>query len=224
VLATAILPVKRFAEAKRRLGGGLADAERDALIESMLADVLAALSRCRLVDAVIVVTSEPAAVALADAAGAEVVDDAEAGGHPAAAALGVDAAAHAGAACVALVPGDCPLLDPAELDGALERAAPGRVAIVPDRHGTGTNALILAPPDAIAPSFGLGSRERHERLAREAGHEAAIEPIRSLALDLDTPDDLEALRDLLDRDPARAPQTAAALAARFDAAHVSSTR
>ena len=45
---------------------------------------------------------------------------------------------------------------------------------MPDRHGTGTNALLLTPPDVIAPSFGAGSRERHERLAREAGADVRV--------------------------------------------------
>ena len=77
-----------------------------------------------------------------------------------------------GATRVLLVPGDCPALDPAELDELLEDAegvATPDVVVVPDRHGDGTNALLLTPPDAIQPAFGPGSRERHERLAQEAG-------------------------------------------------------
>ena len=65
-----------------------------------------------------------------------------------------------------LVPGDCPALDPGEVSALLAHTAP--VVIVPDRHGTGTNALLLAPPDAIAPSFGPGSFARHAALAGAA--------------------------------------------------------
>jgi 2-phospho-L-lactate guanylyltransferase len=71
------------------------------------------------------------------------------------------------------------------------------VVIVPDRHGTGTNALLLTPPDAIGPSFGPGSRERHEQAAQAAGaHWRVVEP-RSLVLDVDTAEDLAALRVVL---------------------------
>ena len=35
--------------------------------------------------------------------------------------------------------------------------------IVPDRHGTGTNALALDPRGAFEPQFGPGSRARHVR-------------------------------------------------------------
>ena len=41
--------------------------------------------------------------------------------------------------------------------------------VVPDRHGTGTNALLLQPPDVMAPSFGEGSHARHLGNARGAG-------------------------------------------------------
>jgi 2-phospho-L-lactate/phosphoenolpyruvate guanylyltransferase len=85
------------------------------------------------------------------------------------------------------------------------------VAIVPDRHGTGTNALLLCPPDAIGPAFGLRSRERHSARAAARGHQVAIEEVASLGLDLDTPEDLRALAALLAEAPERGPATAAEL-------------
>ena len=74
----------------------------------------------------------------------------------------------------------------------LARAEP--VVIVPDRHGTGTNGLLLTPPAAIAPAFGPGSRERHQAAAKAAGVDHAVVRLASLGLDVDTPDDLAALR------------------------------
>ena len=88
----------------------------------------------------------------------------------------------------------------------------GRVAVVPDRHGAGTNALLMAPADAIGPAFGPGSRERHLDRAARAGYEATLESLESLGLDLDTADDLNALAAVLRVAPERAPATAAALA------------
>ncbi len=86
------------------------------------------------------------------------------------------------------------------------------VTIVPDRHGHGTNGLLLAPPDAIAPSFGPDSRARHERLAREAGAQWRIERPASLLLDIDTGEDLTVLRERLAGERVRAPRTRAVLA------------
>lgn len=215
--ATAIIPVKRFGEAKQRLLEALDRPQRAALVKAMLADVCAAVSACARVERVIVVTGEGRAerIALAQARRVpmpfEVLRDPSDRGHSEAATLGIVRALSHGAECAALLPGDCPLLDPAELDGALERMSAGRVAVVPDRHGTGTNALLLAPADAIGPAFGEGSMARHCDRADRAGHAVAVERLPSLALDLDTPDDLSALVAALAERPARAPATAAEL-------------
>jgi 2-phospho-L-lactate/phosphoenolpyruvate guanylyltransferase len=196
----AVLPVKRFAEAKQRLGETLRAGTRRALTEAMLTDVLTALRRAKRVDRVVVVTSEHGADALARAHNADTIPDPDEPGHSPAAAHGVRWALEHGARRVLLVPGDCPTLDPLEIDDLL-LAHPGsdtRVTIVPDRHGTGTNALVLTPPDAIAPSFGAGSRARHEAAAEAAGAEWRIAEPPSLVLDVDTTDDLAALRAALD--------------------------
>jgi 2-phospho-L-lactate guanylyltransferase len=97
-----------------------------------------------------------------------------------------------------LVPSDCPALDPAALDWLIEQGANTRsVLIVPDRHGTGTNGLLLTPPGALAPAFGPGSRERHVDNARAAQVAFEVVEVPSLALDVDTADDLTALQETL---------------------------
>jgi 2-phospho-L-lactate guanylyltransferase len=211
VKATAILPVKRFAAAKQRLATGI-DAERRLhLVESMLRDVLEAIASARMVERTIVVTGEPAAAPIAEALGATVVSDPGDEGQSEAALLGIERARAAGAGCVALLPGDCPLLDPRDLDRLLTGVPDPYVAIVPDRHGTGTNALVLVPPDAIGPAFGEGSCERHVEAARAAGVPHGVERIDSLGLDLDTPADIVALTRELEADRGAAPATARAL-------------
>jgi 2-phospho-L-lactate/phosphoenolpyruvate guanylyltransferase len=198
----AILPVKRFEDAKERLRGALAPSARRALARAMVHDVLDALDRVRGIARIVVVTAEESVRALAAARGDAVIDDRYETGQSTAAALGIERAGRAGAEQVLLVPGDCPALWPEEVDGMLRRHARGSgVVLVPDRHGTGTNGLLLAPPDAIAPSFGEGSRRRHLREAVEAGYTPAIEPLVSLGLDVDTPADLEALEAALARIP-----------------------
>jgi 2-phospho-L-lactate guanylyltransferase len=191
----AILPVKRFERAKQRLGGTLSDGSRWALAEAMVTDVLVALRRSKAVDHVLVVTCEPRAESLAIGWGADVIADPQERSHSNAATLGIRAAVDRGATRVLLVPGDCPSLDPHEVDELLSDG-PG-VKVVPDRHGTGTNALVLDPPEAIAPGFGPGSCERHVDRAREEGVHWEIHHTPSLTLDVDTGEDLEALQDAL---------------------------
>ena len=236
--AIAVIPVKRFAAAKRRLTTSIDDERREALVAAMLEDVLEAIGEARSIARTIVVSDEPRAAAVAAAHGAEVVPDPgadtgpgesersdpapagradaerseeEGGSHSNAALAGIARAEELGATCVVLLPGDCPLLEPRELDRLLTGLPASYVAIVPDRHGSGTNALALAPPRAIRPAFGEGSCARHLAAAREAGVPFAVEELASLALDLDTPADLVALtRALADR-PAGARRTAKAL-------------
>jgi len=196
----AILPVKTFGRAKQRLTGAFSD--RPALAAAMVADVLATLTAIDAIDHVIVVTAERDAADIARSAGARVVHDPVEAGQSAAALLGI---AEAAAERVLLVPGDCPSLDAGEVRTLLAHTAP--VVIVPDRHGTGTNALLLTPPDVMAPAFGEGSFARHAVLARTAGCEPKVVKIPSLGLDVDTPEDLAALR----RAPGIGPRTRALL-------------
>jgi 2-phospho-L-lactate guanylyltransferase len=209
----AILPVKRFDDAKQRLRAALAPTARRALARAMVHDVLDALERVRGIERIVVVTAEHSVLALAAARGDVVVEETREAGQSAAAALGIEVAQDLGAERVLLVPGDCPALWPREVGAMLARHGDPGVVVVPDRHGTGTNALLLAPPDAIAPSFGEGSRRRHLREALEARITPAVEPLVSLGLDVDTPDDLDALEAALGRIDAKfASHTRVALA------------
>jgi 2-phospho-L-lactate guanylyltransferase len=192
----AILPVKSFPRAKERLRSGFSPELRRGLAEAMFGDVLAALMRADGIDQILVVSAGELARKTAEDHGVRVIRDAELG-HNAAASLGIGAAVRTGATQVLLVPGDCPALDPEELDALLARQLePPYAVIVPDRHGTGTNALLLSPPAGIEPAFGPGSCERHRQLAASAGIKAEVVEVPSLAIDVDAPEDLEALEGL----------------------------
>jgi 2-phospho-L-lactate/phosphoenolpyruvate guanylyltransferase len=209
--ATAVLPVKRFGTAKQRLATGITGGQRRNLAEAMVGDVLEAIAGARTIERTIVVSGDPIAQELASEAGAEVVPDPEDAGHVEAARAGIARAEAEGAEVVLLLAGDCPLLDPRELDRLLTGVPGAYVGIVPDRHGTGTNALLLSPPDAIVPAFGEGSRDRHVEAARRAGIPFGVEDLPSIELDLDTPADVIALTRELEMRPGRAKRTAKAL-------------
>lgn len=193
----AILPVKRFAAAKVRLSDDLSAGTRRALTESMVTDVLMALRRTAAIDEVLIVTSEPTAEAIGHGYGATVLPDDVEQGQSAAALIGIEHALERGAGRVLLVPGDCPALDPVQLTELLDQAVERSVTLVPDRHGSGTNALVLVPPNVIEPAFGEDSRSRHEQAAAAAGVPCRVESVPTLLIDVDTGDDLVALRQLL---------------------------
>jgi 2-phospho-L-lactate/phosphoenolpyruvate guanylyltransferase len=209
----AILPVKSFGAAKQRLADRLAHGSRQALAQAMLSDVLTSLRQVPEVEAIAVVTADRTAESAAMGPGVRVLRDAEEAGQSRAAQVGIDHAESAGYERALLVPGDTPLLDAAELSSLLRRAADSALAVVvvPDRHGEGTNALVLTPPRAIEPSFGEGSLERHVEAARRAGLTYVVDPLPSLVLDVDTPEDLEDLSRRLDERRGPAPATRGAL-------------
>src|SRR5450755_4476403 len=193
----AVLPIKSLDEAKSRLRDHLDPTPRRALVEAMFSDVLVALRRAKLVDQVLVVSSDHGAQRIAGGYGATVLEEPDSG-HNDAASQGVREATELGADRALLVPGDCPLLDPQEIDELIGRPAPARsVLIIPDRHGAGTNALLLTPPDALAPSFGPGSCQRHVSDADAAGIVNEVVTVPGLALDVDTPEDLATVQATL---------------------------
>ena len=208
----AVVPVKSFDIAKQRLAATLARGSRESLAQAMFADVLAALGRARRVDAIVVVTADPIADSLALGLATVVRDPAQAG-QSAAALIGIEHAIREGFDRVVLVPGDTPLIDSSELDALLDRAGADRlaVAIVGDRHGTGTNALVLSPPGAIEPSFGPDSLARHTASAESAGLAHRVEEVPSLAHDVDTREDLAAVVALLSETRLGAQRTRGAL-------------
>jgi 2-phospho-L-lactate guanylyltransferase len=209
----AVLPIKSFDAAKRRLSESLGGGSRHLLAQSMFSDVFASLRRASEVAAIAVVTHDHEAEAIVRGDGVALLRDEPGGGQSAAAAIGVGHARASGFDRILLIPGDTPLVTPDEIDALLARARAERlsVAIVPDRHGEGTNALVLAPPAAIAPSFGPGSLERHLDAARSTELAHGVLELPSLMHDVDTVDDLRDLAGVLEGSRGVAQRTRGAL-------------
>ena len=209
----AILPIKSFGASKQRLAGLLGRGSRQALAQAMFLDVLAALRRVQGIDAIAVVTADYAAESAARNEGVHLLFDPHEAGQSEAASIGIRHAAELGFERVLLVPGDTPLIEPVEMAALLDRAEEDGTAavIVPDRHGAGTNALLLSPPEVMTPAFGDGSLERHRSAAAAAGIPHRVEAIASLMLDIDTPDDLDLLAVALEERRGQACMTRGAL-------------
>ena len=206
----AILPVKEFSRAHERLAGVISDADRARLAEELFLDMMIKVRRCKTIDDVLIVTADSEVVRHAKWVGIDVLSLAEDPGHSDAAARGVRDAIAGDFERVAVLPTDCPLFDPVEFDGHLGRT-PRAALIVPDHDHSGTNALVLTPPDCFEPAFGSESLVRHTGRARASGVSFALEEIEGLAHDLDTPEDLEFLREALLVSPERSPRAARVL-------------
>ncbi|MET3769527.1 2-phospho-L-lactate guanylyltransferase [Marisediminicola sp. UYEF4] len=178
---TIVIPVKRLDEAKSRLRPDLADVADLAL--AFATDTIVAARNSVLVDEVIVVTPDARVVERATALGAWIVPDPGTGLN-AAATAGIRAARTR---CVAVLTGDLPALDTADLDRALHLAELFELSMVADHGGIGTTLIASSNGAALEPRFGPSSRERHEA----AGHAVLALPVGSaLRWDVDTVTDL----------------------------------
>lgn len=185
-----IVPVRALEGTKSRLGEVLDAEERRDLVVDLLERTVRAARAAAGVDRVLVVSTDPEALAVAERAGAQGLREHGTGLNGSLAEARKRALAE-GAAAILVLPGDLPSIGPAAVTavvGAAEGLGP-IVALVTDRHRRGTNALLLAPPGIIPFAFGGDSRAAHAALARAAGARY-VELSGPLSLDLDTPDDL----------------------------------
>jgi 2-phospho-L-lactate/phosphoenolpyruvate guanylyltransferase len=187
----AIVPVGTLAGSKSRLGAVLDAEEREELSLRLARTTIAAVVATPGIDETIVVTPDDTVRGLADELGARPLRQ-RAGGLNQGIDAARDEAVAAGASAILILPIDLPEVSIeaiAAVVGALDDPHRPLVAIVADRHGRGTNALLIAPPDAIEPCFGGDSHAAHLAAARESGARL-VELGGPLMNDLDTPDDL----------------------------------
>lgn len=187
----AIIPVGMLEGAKSRLGAALDAEERHELAAALARRTIAAAVAAQTVDEVLVITPDDEVRALAMALGARPILQRTSGLNDGLREARAEAvAAEAGA--ILILPSDLPHITPDAVDAVvapLQRAGRPLVVIVADRHGRGTNALLVAPPDAIEFCFGGDSRAAHAAAAIDSGA-LLVELAGPLRLDLDTPDDL----------------------------------
>lgn len=186
-----LIPVKPFYEAKSRLSPLLSKEERATLSRLLLGRTI----RLALTVGEVAVISRSAAVRrAAKEAGAWGVIESEPGLNQALA-QGARWAIAQGARAILILPNDLPFLSAADL---LAIVAAGRrppaVVVAPCHRRTGTNALLVSPPNLIDFHFGPDSFQQHLAAARRRGVEPIAYETPSLAFDLDLPSDLQRYR------------------------------
>lgn len=189
----AVVPVGRFATAKRRLMSCLMPHERAACARAMLEDVLSALTRAPSLAGIMVITGDASAAALAQASGAVLLADTGNSGIGPAVELAARYLAGGGQQGMLVIPADLPLLMPEDIEriAMAHRAAPS-VTLVPASVDGGTNALACSPPDAMRFCFGADSYRRHLQSARACGIEPQALVLARVGHDIDRPDDIAA--------------------------------
>lgn len=196
--AWAVVPVKSLACAKSRLAPLLTPQQRRALNVELLRRILQVLSRVELLDGVLVVSSDDSVLSLAEEGGAVGLREQEAGLNQALA-QATDWVRGRGGSAVLILPVDLPLLQAEDVREILLIGKTEPVVVIsPCRRNDGTNALLVRPPGLIEYSFGLGSFALHSRQAEQKGAALCVYRSPRLGLDLDLPEDVYLLRQILD--------------------------
>jgi 2-phospho-L-lactate guanylyltransferase len=198
----AIVPLKPLSRTKSRLSPVLSQAQREKLSEQIFVNTLITLKKVKGIGGVLVVSRDSAALALARQYEVQTVQESGAPELNDALTRATEAVRLWNAQGVLIVPADIPLLRVRDFEAMLELSGGGpEIVIAPDRHGQGTNALLVRPPSLIPYRYGRASFPRHIAEAEAVG--AAVQVYRSfsLGLDLDTPLDLEAYREAMSQHP-----------------------
>jgi 2-phospho-L-lactate guanylyltransferase len=191
----AIVPIKPLRRSKSRLAEVLSREERASLSEEMLIHTLKILEQVPEIERTLVVSRDSQALSLARRYGARTVTERGTPELNNALVLATLVAKTYGAAGVLVLPADLPLIQIEDVQALIERAMnPPVMVIVPDRHHSGTNALLTCPPGLIEYDFGPDSFDRHVERAQSAGARIEVCEIASVGLDLDLPEDLAVLR------------------------------
>ncbi len=192
----AVVPAKRFGRAKSRLGGALASDERRELARALCDRVLRACADSGALHGTLLATDGADVASLAVQRRAAVLRD-----RPGESSLArvVDAALaelRARDATHALVVmADLPRASARDLRELLALLRSADVVLVPDAQRRGTNALGLRLDLPFVTAFGRAdSLQAHLREAARCGARARVLHQPRLALDIDTPGDLSALR------------------------------
>ena len=187
-----LVPMKPPRAGKSRLRGAVAEAAHAALVLALAADTVAAAASAGAVRRVLVVASDPDAVAELREFGVDVIGEGGAADLNAALRHGAKSLRDDDAVSViGALQADLPALRADELDAALAEAD-GRRAFVADWVGTGTTLLLSAPGAPLDPWFGPGSAAAH----RASGAVPLRLAVPTLRRDVDTLADLAHARDL----------------------------
>lgn len=196
----AVVPVKDLQGTKSRLAPVLDPAGRAGLTIYMMYRVISALQGAGIQD-VCVVSPDRLVLQMAGEKEVSTLLQESKGLNPALE-EGRRWAMKQKAPALLVLPSDLPLIDAEDVLSVVSGCEESPSAVIsPDTARTGTNALMLRPPDATPFSFGTGSFEAHRQAACEKNVPLTVIERTHLTFDLDTGEDLARFRALEGQKP-----------------------
>jgi 2-phospho-L-lactate/phosphoenolpyruvate guanylyltransferase len=187
----AIVPVKRFENAKTRLSSMLDADDRIRLSSLMLEDTLKILSVAASLTQVVIVSADKRAEEIATKHGANFLREEKEKGVNSAVALADIYCMRKTADATMVIPLDLPLLDAIDISKACELAENESrcIVICPSLRYDGTNMLLRKPPSVIATFYDTDSYNMHVKAAVKIGVPVKRFFSKTMMHDVDTPKD-----------------------------------
>ena len=185
---SAIVPVKTFSKAKKRLR--LQQSVKENICNLMLQEVLKTISNCKLIDKIVLVSKDEAALKIGRQFNAAEIFDNESGVNDAVS-LADQYISDKKFDCSIIFPQDIPIMMSSDIDNLLNFVkSKNSVIIVPSRQFNGTNALVRCPADIMKTSYDMGSYTFQIDAAKTKTDDVSIALIRRMMLDIDDDHDL----------------------------------
>jgi 2-phospho-L-lactate guanylyltransferase len=194
----AIVPIKRFENAKTRLSSILDTDDRIRLSLLMLEDTLQILSAVHSLSQLITVSADKRVGEIAVKYGANFLLEEKERGVNSAVALADSYCMKKAADATMVIPHDLPLLDSTDISKACELAENESrcIVICPSLRYDGTNMLLRKPPSIIATFYDADSYNMHVKAAIRLGIPVKRLLSKGLVHDIDTPEDaLEIMKE-----------------------------
>jgi 2-phospho-L-lactate guanylyltransferase len=186
----AIVPVKTFSKAKKRLN--LSPEKTETMCKLMLEDVLDTISKSSLIEKIALVTKDENAFAIGKRFGCIEIHDEKELGVNNAVSLADGYFLNDGFDATIVFPQDIPLMQPDDIQSLFDSKNSQRCAlVVPSRKFDGTNALFRTPVNLMKTHYDEDSYKIHLSTAEKSSASSALVLIRRIMLDVDEPSDLQ---------------------------------
>ncbi|MCW4022414.1 MAG: 2-phospho-L-lactate guanylyltransferase [Candidatus Bathyarchaeota archaeon] len=185
------MPVKKLTNTKMRLSGVLTPKQRQKLTLAMLKDVITA-TKSSMINHIVVVGSDPTIEDLTKDFDVTYLQE-KSPNLNSSLKQATQWSIKNHAKTVLILPADIPLITANDINQILKLGADSPSLVIVSSHNNGTNALLQNPPNIISPRFGPNSFQKHQTEATEKGVSPIIYESDSVALDIDSTEDLDIL-------------------------------
>ena len=184
-----IIPVKTFQKSKTRLQ--LSEDKTNKLCRLLLEEVIKTSLESKLIDKIVVVTSEEQISDIIEKYDCKKIPDDEEKSVNDAVGLAEEYLLENEFTHSIVLPLDVPFFYSEDLENLLKFTTERSVVIVPSRHFDGTNALVRTPINSMKPRYDEGSYSFQIESAKNFDVRISVGLIFRLMLDIDSREDLE---------------------------------